>query len=684
MYLSYLIENDSLIENHKISNCGHIISNIYHDIDTTYIILTNYKLFRYSKDHKLLSQSTLRYNSSFLSNDDNSKIIKDGLNQFSLIANSNNKTILIKYDYFGNDCITKISGTVFYDQNTNCNYEITEKPLRPLGFAPHGCENIFTDLNGYYEYIGEYGLNVISFRFNNTYYSSKCLTLEKDSIIVKYSDKDHKHNIPVHKNNSCYQYEFYQYNESTLNTGGQLSSTFRITNHSDSTLRNIKLHIKQNPQLTINTSGFKFTQSNDTLTTIIDSIGADSILQFNIVSYIDCKLPIDTQINQNIWFELRDPCMDTLSQIKFNIRGSTSKSIPLLQKLTFILRRPCTMVDYDFILYNKSSETIKNICLEITKDPALKNITISHPYNINKNIYIFKFDSIPRDSSLTIKFIDSISCQSKLGDEVCFNYKLILQRCDTIYDTIVVQRCSQLSNSYDPNYIISDYSNKNKCFQKSPTIFPISYFAQFQNEGNDTAINVLVYDTINTTQFEINSFIADPSTSSYKYRIIQDSIIEFNFANINLPPKSIVEYASKHYFNFIISAKLNSNNLNNGIPIQNRLGVVFDSNPPVTTELDFIYPCFETDNIDQFKKLNNNVIEIIPNPTSGKFRIISKYMDNILLAEIFNLEGKMIQSINNLEIKNEINLNNHNTGFFYLRIITSKSIVTLPFVVNNH
>ena len=59
-------------------------------------------------------------------------------------------------------------------------------------------------------------------------------------------------------------------------------------------------------------------------------------------------------------------------------------------------------------------------------------------------------------------------------------------------------------------------------------------------------------------------------------------------------------------------------------------------------------------------------------------------MDNILLAEIFNLEGKMIQSINNLEIKNEINLNNHNTGVFYLRIITSKSIVTLPFVVNNH
>jgi len=197
-----------------------------------------------------------------------------------------------------------------------------------------------------------------------------------------------------------------------------------------------------------------------------------------------------------------------------------------------------------------------------------------------------------------------------------------------------------------------NFTNNNKCFQKSPTTFPISYFAQFQNEGNDTAINVLVYDTINTTQFEINSFIADPSTSSYKYRIIQDSIIEFNFANINLPPKSIVEYASKHYFNFIISAKLNSNNLNNGIPIQNRLGVVFDSNQPVTTELDFIYACFETDNIDPFKELNNFQIEIIPNPTSGKFRIVSKYMDNILEADICNLEGKKIQHINNLEIKN--------------------------------
>ena len=106
----------------------------------------------------------------------------------------------------------------------------------------------------------------------------------------------------------------------------------------------------------------------------------------------------------------------------------------------------------------------------------------------------------------------------------------------------------------------------------------LHYLIRFQNLGNDTAFNIVVVDTLsNNVEWNSVEFIG----SSHPCHVTQkNGKLEFFFADIKLPYKSINEPASNGFVAFKVKPKTN---LVLGDSLNNRAAIYFDYNPPVIT-----------------------------------------------------------------------------------------------------
>ncbi len=119
----------------------------------------------------------------------------------------------------------------------------------------------------------------------------------------------------------------------------------------------------------------------------------------------------------------------------------------------------------------------------------------------------------------------------------------------------------------------------------------LTYSITFENDGNDTAFNIFVMDTI-PNELDINtihilSSSADMNTSIIKRGGYQ--IIKFDFPNINLPDSS--DHLHCHgMLSYTIQAR---RGLPDGRTFSNHAGIYFDINPVVMTDTAFstiVYP----------------------------------------------------------------------------------------------
>ncbi|MFT3682778.1 MAG: hypothetical protein QM791_21145 [Ferruginibacter sp.] len=107
---------------------------------------------------------------------------------------------------------------------------------------------------------------------------------------------------------------------------------------------------------------------------------------------------------------------------------------------------------------------------------------------------------------------------------------------------------------------------------------PLHYIIRFQNEGTDTAFNVVVADTLGAN-LNANSF--EFTGSSHPCKVKQnDNKLEFIFENIKLPYKAIDEPGSHGFVAFSIKPK---SSVIIGDSIKNKAAIYFDFNLPVIT-----------------------------------------------------------------------------------------------------
>jgi len=134
--------------------------------------------------------------------------------------------------------------------------------------------------------------------------------------------------------------------------------------------------------------------------------------------------------------------------------------------------------------------------------------------------------------------------------------------------------------AYDPNdKLISPKRQENENYtQFGDTLI---YTVRFQNTGNDTAFNVVIRDTLDSS-LEVSTF--NIINSSHR-RILDADIQEgrfvtFNFENILLPDSTINFNGSQGYVTYSIQA---NDGLKENTEVTNTASIFFDFNPPIVT-----------------------------------------------------------------------------------------------------
>lgn len=107
----------------------------------------------------------------------------------------------------------------------------------------------------------------------------------------------------------------------------------------------------------------------------------------------------------------------------------------------------------------------------------------------------------------------------------------------------------------------------------------ITYKIRFQNTGTDTAFNIMVLDTL-SAMLDRSSFRPGASSHPYTYNVLGSGIVQFLFQDILLPDSNKNEAASHGFVQFSIRPRTD---LPNNSVIENEAAIYFDFNAPVIT-----------------------------------------------------------------------------------------------------
>jgi uncharacterized repeat protein (TIGR01451 family) len=249
-----------------------------------------------------------------------------------------------------------------------------------------------------------------------------------------------------------------------------------------------------------------------------------------------------------------------------------------------------------------------------------------------------------------------------LGQTILFDAEISPAFGDINIENNYANRVETVYGSYDPND--KQCAEGNQILISDLNKF-LHYTIRFENTGNAPARNIVIEDNIDTTMFDINTF--EPITSSHNYftRRVGNKI-EFIFENINLPIDSA---NNKGYIYYKIKPL---NTLAIGSEITNNAYIYFDFNFPIETNRTrtVVSNLTGLNNIKQ-----NTTISISPNPTNNLVFLQSNEVIN--KVEIYDITGKLLQTIHTKNEIKEINLSSYNKGIYQLKAITNKGFRTL-------
>lgn len=163
-----------------------------------------------------------------------------------------------------------------------------------------------------------------------------------------------------------------------------------------------------------------------------------------------------------------------------------------------------------------------------------------------------------------------------------------------------------------------------------PETGELEYTLRFQNTGTAQAYTISIADSIDT-DLDMSTF--QPGLASHPYTVsirgTEQTVVSFNFANINLPKKSANELASQGFVTYRIKPKATATK---GTVITNKGYIYFDYNSPIITNTtrsvlnDTVSKDF-TKGLDILIVTNTysmqevTAFKVMPNPSSGEFWI---------------------------------------------------------------
>ncbi len=261
----------------------------------------------------------------------------------------------------------------------------------------------------------------------------------------------------------------------------------------------------------------------------------------------------------------------------------------------------------------------------------------------------------------------SIHCDTSvnIGDTLCvtLNITTTPTDADTTNNTITI--CAPVTNSLDPN---------------EKTVFPrgtgptgkivngteLNYLINFQNTGNDTAINITVADSIDS---DLDIATINIKKSSHPMGVFKDdnNVVKFHFENIMLPDSNHSEPASHGYILYSIKPKPG---LASGTQIKNTAYIYFDYNQAIITNntLNTISVPVSVNEVEK----NGLKATIFPNPANNNLMVEVKDYSKYSL-ELYDLTGRKVITQNSFNALSAINTSSLVNGSYLLRIVTEEN-----------
>lgn len=210
-------------------------------------------------------------------------------------------------------------------------------------------------------------------------------------------------------------------------------------------------------------------------------------------------------------------------------------------------------------------------------------------------------------------------------------------------DPFISIDCQENVGSWDPNDKRGFPKGYDEEFHYIEPNTDIEYLVRFQNTGTDTAFTVVVQDKLSPF-LDLGSLRPGTASHPYQLAVAPDGMLEFRFANIELPDSNVNEVASHGFVKFRVSQVLNNAP---GTIINNVAAIYFDFNPPIITnkithrvEVNFI----EIDLIP-LPGWEPGSIVVTPNPVSGDALIglVDAGAGTRFQFEVFDSSGRLVR-----------------------------------------
>jgi uncharacterized repeat protein (TIGR01451 family) len=492
-------------------------------------------------------------------------------------VNGNRDFHLLKLDAAGAFSANTISGKIYNDQNANCQFDATDKPLADWLVKAESGDKVFW---GFTDSLGFYQIGIDSSNYQVSLVKPNRYWLPcRDSVFVGLNSSFPRatFDFAVKPNTSCPLLEV-DVTTPLLRRCYENSYFVRYCNKGTTTARGASVRIVLDKYLTFNSASIPLSsRRGDTLFFNVPNLETNTCGTFSFRATVRCdstylgqthcveahiypdSICVPTPGWSGASIEVSGNCLrDSVLFLIKNV-GSGTTSQPIKQ----------TIVIDDITYLNSIVPTLAPGGIQAVKYPAtgqtyrlIADQEVNHP-------------SVQRTVTATVE-----GCRATPLTPLSIGY--VTQFPEDDGDPFVSIDCHENQGSFDPNDKLGlPKGIGNQHFIDEGT--EINYLIRFQNTGTDTAFTVVVRDTL--------SAFLDPTTvhlgaSSHNvdFDIVEGKILKFSFKNILLVDSFRNAAASQGFVKFLVKLK---KDIPFGSKIENQAAIYFDFNKPILTNKTF-------------------------------------------------------------------------------------------------
>ncbi|MEP1804251.1 T9SS type A sorting domain-containing protein, partial [Nonlabens ulvanivorans] len=324
--------------------------------------------------------------------------------------------------------------------------------------------------------------------------------------------------------------------------------------------------------------------------------------------------------------------------------------------------RPGFDTDYKVVVKNKGNVTSSgSVTLDFEEDFMTLLSTNPNAGNTPSNQLSWSFSNLQPFQMEEYEFTMTLNTPTATinplngGDMLTFTGTVTGTGTDVMPADNVMVFDQTVVNSYDPN---------DKTCLEGETIDPadvgeyVHYMIRFENTGTASAVNIVVKDEIDLTQFDISTLIPLGGSHDYYTRIREGNVVEFIHEDINL---DFNDATNDGYVLFKIKTL---NTLVAGDTFDNTAEIFFDFNFPIITNTETV-TVMSTASVGES---TDSSIKVYPNPAKSFINLSAS--NSLESVTIMDINGRTLSQTNftGNSTDQRVSLENLSSGIYFVTI----------------